>query len=280
MGRYPPASRGHNRPCGRCRHRRRQPPHTLCLLPEVRQASTSLRSLPLPLVEDSADDMMVVEVTITRACRWHGTARKARTDEAPVNAETNVRIAPCTLDALRRIMVRRGTSRDETVRQLLAEHVTAQEQEHPEDRLTHISTVLRYPRRRADGAMQGTPTCAGAARPAGAGPRGLAAAAGPAPARLPGLPGPRTLTDAVTTAIAVAELFTDDFLTGLLPLLRHGAALGLWRLAVAASSTGPEKARLVEGEAVRADHYGVLGAVVGSWMTGAKRGSFRRRCRW
>ncbi|MGA6160680.1 hypothetical protein ACPEIC_46060 [Stenotrophomonas sp. NPDC087984] len=80
----------------------------------------------------------------------------------------------------------------------------------------------------------------------------------------------RMLTDEVTTAIAVAELFTDDFLTGLLPLLRHGAALGPWRLAVAASSTGPEKARLVEAEAVRADHYGVLGVVVGSWITGAR----------
>lgn len=65
----------------------------------------------------------------------------------------------------------------------------------------------------------------------------------------------RMLTDAVTTAIAVAEPFTDAFLTGLLPLLRHGAALGLWRLAVAETSTGPEKAWLVGAEAVRVDHW-------------------------
>ncbi|WP_260634061.1 hypothetical protein [Streptomyces angustmyceticus] len=174
-----------------------------------------------------------------------------------VNAETNVRIAPCTLDALRRITARRGTSRDETVRQLLAEHVTAQEQRHPEDRLTHISTVLRYPpppRWRGD-ARKDVPLRVRA-------PHGLLERARAVSLRLPGQH-PRAyrdyqgrmLTDAVTTAIAAAESFTDDFITGLLPLLRHGAALGLWRLTVAATSTGPEKAWLVEAEAVRADLY-------------------------
>ncbi|MFE7392204.1 hypothetical protein [Streptomyces sp. NPDC057582] len=63
------------------------------------------------------------------------------------------------------------------------------------------------------------------------------------------------LTDAVTTAIAVAEPFTDDFLTGLFPVLRHGAALGLWRLAVAATSNAPEKALLRAVEDVRAGHW-------------------------
>ncbi|GHD86782.1 hypothetical protein [Streptomyces naganishii] len=40
-------------------------------------------------------------------------------------------------------MARRGASRNETVRQLLAEHVEEQERKDPEDRITHISTVLR-----------------------------------------------------------------------------------------------------------------------------------------
>jgi len=62
------------------------------------------------------------------------------------------------------------------------------------------------------------------------------------------------LTDAVTTAIARDEPFDDAFLTGLLPLLRHGAALGLWRLAAAATSTRPEKAWLLDAKAVRAEH--------------------------
>lgn len=52
----------------------------------------------------------------------------------------------------------------------------------------------------------------------------------------------RLLTDAVMTAIAVQEPFADVFLEGLLPLLRHDAALGLWHLAVATTSTVPENA--------------------------------------
>ncbi|WP_030872358.1 hypothetical protein [Streptomyces sp. NRRL S-37] len=145
------------------------------------------------------------------------------------NAETNVRIAPCALEALSRIMVRRGTSRDETVRQLLTEHVAWQEQEHPEDRLTHISTVLRYPR---PPRWRGDPRTDVPLRIRA--PADLLERARAVCLRLPGQH-PRAyrdyqgrmLTDAVTTAIARDEPFDDDFLTGLLPLLRHGAALGL-----------------------------------------------------
>lgn len=173
------------------------------------------------------------------------------------NAETNVRIAPCAREALTRIMARRGTSRDETVRQLLTEHVTAQEQKHPEDRLTHISTVLRYPpppRWRGD-PRNDVPLRVRA-------PADLLERARAVSLRLPGQH-PRAhrdyqgrlLTDAVTTAIAVTEPFTDNFLTGLLSLLRHGTALGLWRLTAAATSTGPEKAWLVKAEGVRVDHH-------------------------
>ncbi|WP_306368438.1 hypothetical protein, partial [Nocardiopsis sp. CC223A] len=43
------------------------------------------------------------------------------------------------------------------------------------------------------------------------------------------------------TAIAAEEPFVnDEFLEGMLPLLRHRSALGLWKLAVAVTSTQPE----------------------------------------
>ncbi|MBL1087442.1 hypothetical protein JK359_36755 [Streptomyces actinomycinicus] len=172
------------------------------------------------------------------------------------NAETNVRIAPSALEALTQIMARHGTSRDATIRRLLTEHVALQEQRHPEDRMTHISTVLRYPpppRWRGD-PRHDVPLRVRA-------PASLLVRARAVSLQLPGQHPrahrdyqSRLLTDAVTTAIAQAEPFTDPFLTGLLPLLRHGAALGLWRLAVAASSTAPEKAWLKEAEVVRAGH--------------------------
>ncbi|MFB6643771.1 hypothetical protein ACFCYF_41815 [Streptomyces chartreusis] len=171
------------------------------------------------------------------------------------NVETNVRIASCALEALSRITVRRGTSRDETVRQLLAEHVASQEQQLPEDRLTHISTVLRYPR---PPRWRGDPRTDVPLRVRV--PADLLERARAVSLRLPGQH-PRAyrdyqgrmLTDAVTTAIARDEPFDDDFLSGLLPLLRHGAALGLWRLA-AATSTRPEKAWLLEARTIRAEH--------------------------
>ncbi|MET9694658.1 hypothetical protein ABZY81_40710 [Streptomyces sp. NPDC006514] len=61
----------------------------------------------------------------------------------------------------------------------------------------------------------------------------------------------RALTDAVMTAIAVAEPFTDDVLDGLLPLLRHRAAHNLWRLASVALCTRPEFRLLHASEDVR-----------------------------
>lgn len=47
--------------------------------------------------------------------------------------------------ALGSVTARQGTSRDEAVRQLLTAHVQEQEARAPDERLTHISTVLRYP---------------------------------------------------------------------------------------------------------------------------------------
>ncbi|MFI9358507.1 hypothetical protein [Streptomyces lydicus] len=171
----------------------------------------------------------------------------------PGHKETNVRLAPCVLEALAAVMARRGASRDETVRQLLAEHVEEQERKDPEDRITHISTVLRYPpppRWRGD-PRRDRPLRLRA-------PAGLLERARAVSLRLPGQHQrangdyqARILTDAVTTAVAVAEPFDDDFLQGLLPLLRHEAALGLWRLTAAETSTKPERDLLTKAGVLR-----------------------------
>ncbi|MEV6654145.1 hypothetical protein [Streptomyces sp. NPDC051219] len=61
----------------------------------------------------------------------------------------------------------------------------------------------------------------------------------------------RMLTDAVMTAIAVAEPVTDAFLDGLLPLLRQRAARNLWKLAAATLCTRPEILLMDAAERVR-----------------------------
>lgn len=172
----------------------------------------------------------------------------------PKTTETNVRLPPCAHDALAAVMARQGTSRDATVRQLLAEHVERQEQTDPDDRLTHISTVLRYPpppRWRKD-PRQDRPLRLRASADLLERARAVSLV----------LPGQyqrafrdyqsRALTDAVVTAIAVAEPFTDEFLDGLLPLLHHRAARNLWKLAAAALCTGPERELLDAAAQVRA----------------------------
>ncbi|MFG2489387.1 hypothetical protein ACGFSI_42460 [Streptomyces virginiae] len=139
------------------------------------------------------------------------------------------------------------------MRRLLVEHVERQELAAPEDRLTHISTVLRYPpppRWRRD---PRTDSPLRLRLPAGLPDRARAVSL-----HLPGqYPRAhrdyqsRALTDAVMTAIAVAEPFTDDVLDGLLPLLRHRAAHNLWRLASVALCTRPEFRLLHAAEDVR-----------------------------
>jgi hypothetical protein len=158
--------------------------------------------------------------------------------------ETNVRLPLCAFGALRVIATRRGVSRDEAVRQILREHVKRQEELGPEDRVTHISAVLRYP---APPPGPGEPRTDRPLR-LRLGP-GLALRARAVAFQLPGQSPrahhdyqARSLTSAVMTAIAVQEPFSDEFLAGLLPLLRHGAALGLWHLAVAVTSTPAEDA--------------------------------------
>ncbi|MER6445522.1 hypothetical protein [Streptomyces venezuelae] len=167
--------------------------------------------------------------------------------------ETNVRVPLCALKALTAVMARNDASRDATVRRLLAEHVQRQELAHSEDRLTHISTALRYPAppRGRKQPHAGTPLRLRL-------PAGLANRARAVSLHLPGqYPRAhrdyqsRALTDAVMTAIAYAEPFTDAFLDGLLPLLRHRAAHNLWRLASVALCTRPEFRLLHAAEKLR-----------------------------
>ncbi|MEW2418134.1 hypothetical protein AB0953_31190 [Streptomyces sp. NPDC046866] len=153
------------------------------------------------------------------------------------------------------------------MRRLLSVHVEAQEKLDADDRLAHISTLLRYPpppRWRRD-PRQDRPLRLRA-------DPGLLERARAVSLRLPGQH-PRAyrdyqgrmLTDAVMTAIAVAEPFTDDFLEDLLPVLRHRAAFGLWRLVTASTSTGPEKEYLVRAESLRADSWGSA-ALLEDWQ--------------
>ena len=59
--------------------------------------------------------------------------------------QTSVRISVRALTCLSAIAGDRGVSRDQAVRELLLEHVTAQEAATEDRRLSHISTVLRFP---------------------------------------------------------------------------------------------------------------------------------------
>jgi len=171
--------------------------------------------------------------------------------------ETNVRLPACAHDALAVIAARRDSSRDETIRQLLSEHVARQEQLSEPDQLSHIATVLRYPtpQRMNLDARAGRSTVMPLRLRL---PPGLAARVRATSLRLPGQSTrahrdyqTRLLTDAVMTAIAVEESFDDDYLRNLPPTLARRTAIGLWRLAAAATSTQPEQAALLAAEDVR-----------------------------
>lgn len=174
---------------------------------------------------------------------------------ATTRRETNVRLPQSAVDALAWIADSRNTSRDETVRQLLAEHLAIQEPLPRDDRCCHIATVLRYPpaprhrREPKSGCVLRLRLDSGVADRARAVSLQLP---GQAPRAHPHYQA-RLLSDAVLTAIARVKPFTDEFLTGLMPLLRHRAALGLWHLAVAATSTGPEDAVRDAAELLRAE---------------------------
>lgn len=175
--------------------------------------------------------------------------------------ETNVRVPVCAAVALDAVAARRGTSRDGTLRTLLVEHVEAQKQLSEDDRLTHVSTLLRYPLHRkkqklfAEYDLKRAPLTDYEVKTIPVRLRvdqGTVEEARSLAFRLPGQPlrrGPgdyqaRLLTDAVMTAIARAEPFDDLFLADLLPLVRQRAALELWHLVVDLTLTRAEREAL------------------------------------
>lgn len=151
----------------------------------------------------------------------------------------------------------RGTSRERTARDLLVAHVSEQEERPPEKRLTHVSTVLRFPpppihrggvddrvrlALRLDEGFAGRACAVSLVLPGQASSRG------------PREYGPRLLTDAFTTALASNAPYLDEGLEGLPPLLTHRQALGLWRLTVAATLTPAEQRAVFRKENPRAVH--------------------------
>lgn len=162
--------------------------------------------------------------------------------------ETNVRIPQCAADALDQVVEHRGLSRDATVRQLLAEYIEDQRRrsggdyDDSDNRLTHIATMMRYP------------TPAGRGKPkAGVQlrlrlPENAAEEAKQLAFSVPGQSRARghrdyqarRLTDAVMTAIARVQPFSDTNLEGIKPLIRQRTARGLWRLVVASTLSGSE----------------------------------------
>lgn len=179
--------------------------------------------------------------------------------------ETNVRVPECAAVALDAVAARRGTSRDGTIRSLLVEHVEAQKQLGKDDRLTHVSTLLRYPFHRKKQKLfaehnlkrflladYGVKTISVRLRV----DQNVVEEARSLAFRLPGQPlrrghgdyQARLLTDAVMTAIARAEPFDDPFLVDLLPLVRQRAALELWHLVVELTLTGAEREALARAD--------------------------------
>ncbi|MCW2674077.1 MAG: hypothetical protein JWP14_2666 [Frankiales bacterium] len=157
--------------------------------------------------------------------------------------QTSVRVPHEAVAALQIHATRLGVSRDAALREAIADFVERQQPLNEEARLTHLTTVLRYPPMPLG---RGTPD-----------PRAhlrfridpeQREAASELGLRLPGQSGrhghhhyaARPLTDAVMTATYEAEPFVVSGLEGLPQVLTRRVADGLWRLTVAATLTAAE----------------------------------------
>ncbi|GAA1435951.1 hypothetical protein GCM10009616_34500 [Microlunatus lacustris] len=174
----------------------------------------------------------------------HGRPRPGTLVGMAPTGQTSVLVTDAALDALAHLTATWKLSRDATVRRLLADFVELQSSEDPDNRLTHISTVLNHPlclppsvekipRRRLT--FRVDPDVAHEA----------AALAYKIPGRARRQShrdyASRPLTDAVLTALAAARPFVDIGLDGLPDLLSWREADGLWRLTVAATLTQTER---------------------------------------
>ena len=165
---------------------------------------------------------------------------------APVQParQTSVRVPREAIDALDHAAADAGKSRDETMRGLLANYVRVQSARDPDERLTHLTTVLRLPRL-PPGRDREDPRPHLRLRVADT----LKIAALEHAFLLPGQSprhghhdyAARPLTDIVMTAIELAEPIRLPGLDGLPRTLPQRTALGLWRLAVAATLTQAER---------------------------------------
>lgn len=166
-------------------------------------------------------------------------------------AQTSVRLPREALLALNTYANANELSREQAVRTLVEQYVEFQNSQPHDERVTHVSTVLRYP---------SLPLGRGSADPRShlrfRISKELKMAALEHAFILPGQSirhghhdyAARPLTDVLITAIARVQPFTLPGLEGLPALLRHVTAMGLWRLTVAATLTRAEK-RAIWGEA-------------------------------
>lgn len=162
----------------------------------------------------------------------------------PSVRQTSVLVSAAAGVALAQVAQRWGVSRDAAVRKLLVSFIERQRVVVEDLRTTHISTVLNHPQCLEPGSD----------KPARhrltfrAQPRVVQEAASLA-YRVPGHArrqahrdyASRPLTDALLTALAREQRFTEEGLGGLPDVLQWREADGLWRLTVAATLTQTER---------------------------------------
>lgn len=161
-----------------------------------------------------------------------------------VMEQTNVRLLPVEAAALEAVRAQRRCSRDRAARDLLSAYVATQAKRAPQDRLTHVTSVLRYP-----------PLPPGRHQPDGRVRVPLRLEPGTSDQivgltlRLPGQTSRRglkhyarsPLAEAICTAVADYHDWEVAGLEGLPKVWTQAAAIGLWRLTVAATLTRPER---------------------------------------
>jgi hypothetical protein len=196
---------------------------------------------------------------------------------------TSVTIPKPALDRLNEIGRALGNkSRDKTGRDLILKYITRNKDLPADDRLTHISTVMRHPLPPPRWSDEGpvVPIRRLKLRL----PNGASEKAQSLAFRLPGQAKSgghthyrsRPLTDAVMTSIAYEcrelglDPITDQVLTDVYPLIRQRAARGLWRLAANATRTGAERAILREAQGSEEDRESTKripgnGSSLGMW---------------
>lgn len=153
-------------------------------------------------------------------------------------------------EALNAVTRRWGLSRDAAVRELLVRFIAQQRDAGEDKRLTHISTAMKHPQ-----CLEITPDKPTRYRLKFRAQPFLIQEATSLAYRVPGHSrkqahldyASRPLTDAILTALAIEESFTEEGLENLPDVLQWREANGLWRLTVAATLTRTERTARREG---------------------------------